>query len=249
MMHRRGGVTPGLNPVARGDLNARLGSPRGLRAQMVYLVICSAFLLLSLPPEIGRLELRDANLLLAFLVVQIVAVTYLSSAIASSELGIEGEKSLPDLTLSAFSAGVIAGGKAQSSAIYAAYLLGVTLPLMVLAATLRGSRMDPIVSAGILTFVVATAAGIWGAWLSGRFTSDFTRSFIHWAGLAGLFGGAAALPAPWSWLSPIRAIDEMLRTGWSIALLMSIGTYALAAAVGVWLIRSHVHSLRVHEVP
>jgi len=214
---------------------------------VVYLVICSVFLLLSLPPEIGRIELREANLLLAFLVVQIVAVTYLSSAIASSELAIEGEKGLPDLVISAFSPRAIAVGKAQSSAIYAAYLLAVTLPLLVLAAALRGGRMAPIAWAGVLTLPVATGAGIWGAWLAGRFTSDFTRSFVHWVALAGVFAGTAALPAPWSGLAPIRAIDEIVRTGWSHWLFVPFGLYALIAAAGAVLIRAHVRALRDHE--
>ncbi len=214
---------------------------------MVYLVTCSVFLLLSLPPEIGRIELRDANILLAFLVVQVIAITYLSSAMASSELTVEGEKVLPDLTISAFSPNTIAIGKAETSAAYAAYLLAVTLPLLVLAAALRGSPIEPIVWAGALTFAVATAAGVWGAWLAGRFSSDFTRSFVHWLGLAAVFGGMTALPPPWSRLAPIRIIDEVVRTGWSPGQLVPIGSYLLAAAAGALLIRSHVRGMRVHE--
>jgi hypothetical protein len=214
---------------------------------MVYLVACGAFLLLSMPPEVGRIELRDTSVLLAFLVMQAAAVTYLSSAVASSEVAIEGEKALPDLTLSTFSPSVIAVGKAESSAAYAVYLLAVTLPLLVVASALRGTSIGPVLWAGILTFAVATAAGLWGAWLAGRFASDFTRSFVHWVGLAALFGGTTALPPPWSRLSPIRAIDEIIRMGSGRGLAVPIGSYVLAAVLGALLIRSHVRGMRIHE--
>ncbi|MGQ0571428.1 MAG: hypothetical protein ACT4P5_18145 [Armatimonadota bacterium] len=215
--------------------------------QTVYLVACSAFLLLSLPPEIGRLDLRDANLLLAFLVVQNVGVTYLCSAIASSELFIEGEKGLPDLALSAFSPRTIAVGKTASGAAYALYLLGIALPLVVLATALRGARLAPIVWVGSFTAAVATAAGAWGAWLSGRFSSDFTRSFVHWVILGAIFGGTALLPGQWWPASPLRLIDETVRhgaTGWLAA---AAAVYLALAACALMLMWRQVRHARSQE--
>lgn len=223
-----------------------MGSARGIRAQTIYLAICSAFLLLSLPPEIGRLDLRDANLLLAVLAVQMVAVTYLSSAIASSEVSVEGEKALPDLALSAFTPSVVALGKAQSSGLYALYLVVIGLPLFVLTAALRGAALAPIAWAGVLTVAVATAAGVWGAWLSGRFASDFTRSFVHWTLLAALFGGTALLPPGWWPANPIRLIEALIREGWTPWLPAAVAAYGILAVAGTGLIGRHVAFARIH---
>lgn len=235
-----------VNPVARGDLAARLGTLRGLRIQTIYLAICSAFLLLSLPPEIGRFDLRDANLLLTVLAVQVVAVTYLSSAVASAELSIEGEKGLPDLALSAFPASVIAAGKALSSAAYAAYLLAIGLPVFVMAAALRGASLAPVGWATLLSCAVATAAGIWGAWLGGRFGSDFTRSFVHWSFIGLLLGATALLPPRWWPANPIRLIDVLVREGWTVWLPVAVVGYLALAAAGVVLTRRQIEHTRAY---
>ena len=213
--------------------------------QTIYLGICSTFLLLSLPPEIGRFELREANLLLAFLVVQLVAVTYLTSAFASSELALDGEKGLPDLALSAFSPRAIATGKLLSSTLYATFLVAVGLPLVTLAAALRGAALGAVVSAGVLIVAVAMAAGTWGAWLGGRFSSDFTRSFMHWALLAGVFVGTALLPPPWSLANPLRLLDLTVREGWTVPLAVVVAAYVAAAAAGGVLIQLHITSARL----
>jgi hypothetical protein len=225
-----------LNPVTRGDLHARFGSGRGIRLQTVYLAACSAFLLLSLPPEIGRLDLREANLLLAFLAVQAVGVTYLSSAVASAEIGIEGEKGLPDLALSAFSPMTVALGKTASSVWYAVYLVAIALPLVVLSASIRGSSLAAVAWAGLLTIAIATAAGTWGAWLNGRLTSDFARSLAHWSLLALVFGGTMLLPPSWWPVSPLRLIDETVARGASAWLAVAVVGYLALTGVGAWMI-------------
>jgi hypothetical protein len=236
-----------VNPVARGDLVVRLTSPRGLRAQTVYLVVCSAFLLLSLPPEIGRLDLRDANLLLAVLAVQIVAVAYLSSAVASAELAIEGEKGLPDLALSAFAPRVIAAGKLLSSVLYAGYLLAIGLPVFVLAAALRGAPLAPIAWTTLLSLAIATAAGVWGAWLGGRFASDFTRSVMHWLFLGIILGATAFLPEAWWPASPFRATIALIRDGWTPWWLATAAAYLALAGAGTVLIGRFIRFARSHE--
>ena len=225
-------------------MKARIGTRRGIWAQTIYLGAAGALLMLSLPPEIGRGELRDVNLLLAFLIVQLLAATYLTSGFASAELALDGEKSLPDLVLSAFSPGEVATGKLESSALYAAYLIAVALPLATLAASLRGTPLAAIVPAGLITVAIATAVGTWGAWLGGRFPSDFTRSFIHWVMLTAVFAGTALLPAPWRAINPLRLVEDAVRVGWSTRTGVAIAGYLAAALGGTLAIAAHVRHTR-----
>lgn len=200
--------------------------------------------MLSLPPEIGRGELRDVNLLFALLAAQMVIATYLTSGFASAELALESERGLPDLVLSAFTPRSIAAGKIQSSALYACYLVALAVPLAVLAASLRGAPLQPIAWAGLVTIAVATAAGTWGAWMGGRFSSDFTRSFLHWVMLGAVFVGTAMLPSPWSVSNPLRLIERAVRDGWSLPMSGVVAAYVVAAAGGAALIGSYVRGAR-----
>jgi hypothetical protein len=234
-----------VNAITRGDLRARLGTHRGIWVQTIYLGICSTFLLLSLPPEIGRFELREANLLLAFLVVQLVSVTYLTSAFAVAELSLEGEKGLPDLALSAFSPHAVAVGKLATSGVYAVYLVAVGFPIVTLAAALRGAALEMVAAAAVLIVAVATAVGTWGTWLGGRLTSDFTRSFVHWAMLGSIFVGTTLLPSPWTLLNPVRLLDHTIREGWTTAFAVVAAAYLVAAGGGALLIRSYIASARL----
>lgn len=209
--------------------------------------MCGTFLLLSLPPESGRLEVRQANLLLIFLVVQLVVVTYLCSASASMEVLFEGEKGLPDLVLSGFSPRTIAVGKAASSAAYAAWLVAMALPLVALASAVRGAGIGMVLGASAVIAAVGTAAGTWGAWLAGRLASDFTRSFVHWVLLAALLGGTALLGPRWEAVSPLRVLDGVVRSGWTPTAAASAVGYLVVGAVGAWLIERHVRRARVEE--
>lgn len=235
---------PGINAVARGDLRIRLGTPRGIWTQTVLLAASGALVLLTLPAESGAFGLRDAELISLLLTVQMLAVTYVSSAVASSELALEGEKGIPDLTVSAFSARAIAAGKWQSSAVYALYLVAILLPLVVLGTALRGGQMATVAWAGALTVAVATAAGVWGAWLGGRFTSEFARSVVHWGALAALFGGAAALPEPLWAASPIRMVDLVVHSGWHWWMGVAGAVYLAVSVLGVRLIAGQVDAMR-----
>lgn len=221
-----------------------MASALGRRAQTVYLGICGALLLLSLPPEVGRVAFSSADALIALLLVQLLAVTYLTSAMASGELGVEGEKGLPDLALSSFAPATIARGKLQSSAAFAAMLVASGAPLVVLAAVLRGDRLFPVVAAGVLTVIVAAAAGVWGAWLGGRFSSEFVRSVLHWLLLALALGGAAALPSPWWVLSPVRMVDGVVRSGLAQWIVAGTAVYAGLAAAGTIATAACVRDLR-----
>ncbi|MDR7480978.1 MAG: hypothetical protein QN183_07065 [Armatimonadota bacterium] len=235
--------------MTRGDLRARLGTSRGRGVQTFYLLLCSAFLFLSLPPEIGRFELRDAHLLLALLAAQTVAVTYLTSAFASGEVALDGEKALPDLVLSAFSTAVITAGKVLSGALYALYLVLIAAPLVVFAVALRGAPLAIALWAGAVSAAVGAAAGAWGAWLAGRFASEFTRSIVHWSLLGAIFVGTALLPPPWSLVNPIRALDG-LTSGVAPALLLAVvAGYLAVALAGAAAIAAHVRAARSEAAP
>lgn len=235
---------PGINVVARGDLRMRLGTPRGIWTQTAMLAACGALVLLILPAESGAYGLRDAELLSLLLTAQMLMVTYVSSAVASLELAPEGEKGISDLAVAAFSAQAIAIGKWQSSAIYALYLVAILFPLVVLSAGLRGGHMATVAWAGALTVAVAAAAGVWGAWLGGRFDSEFARTVVHWGSLAALFGGTAALPESLWAASPVRMVDLVVRTGWHWWMGVAVVAYLGISALGVRLIASQVSAMR-----
>ncbi|MCL6554573.1 MAG: hypothetical protein K6W08_15855, partial [Firmicutes bacterium] len=112
---------------------------------------------------------------------------------------------------------------------------------------LRGAPLAPIAWAGVLTFSVATAAGIWGAYFAGRFTSDFTRSFVHWGFLALLLGATALLPSEWWMANPVRTIDTLVRTGWTPWLAAPVAGYLLLSVAGVRLVAGYVRDARSHE--
>ncbi len=212
--------------------------------QTLYLVLCAAFLFLSLPPEVGRFEVRDAHLALALLAAQLVAVTYLTSAFASGEVAADGEKGVPDLVLSAFPVRTIALGKALSGTLYGLYLVLIALPVVVFAVALRGASLAIVVWAGVLTATVGAAAGAWGAWLSGRIASEFTRSLVHWSALGALFVGTALLPRPWSLLNPIRVLDRLVGGGGPATALVVAACYAVLAGVGALAIGAYVRAAR-----
>ncbi|MDI6771006.1 MAG: hypothetical protein QME77_00265 [bacterium] len=222
----------------------RLGTSQGIWTQTALLAACGALVLLTLPSEPGAFGLRDAELISLLLTIQMLAVTYLSSAVASSELALEGEKGIPDLAMSAFPARTIAAGKWLSSAGYALYLVAILLPLVVLGTALRGGQMATVAWAGVLTVVVATAAGVWGAWLGGCFDSEFARTMVHWGALAALFGGTAVLPDPLWAASPIRTVNLLVHSGWQWWMGV-VGTVYLAISVlGVRLIALQVEAAR-----
>lgn len=235
---------PGIDPVARGDLRIRLGTSRGIGIQTVLLAACGALVLLTLPSESGAFGLRDAELLSLLLTFQMLAVTYLSSAVASSELTLEGEKGTPDLALSGFSAQAIAAGKWQSSAIYALYLVAILLPLVVLGTAVRGGQVTAVAVAGALTVAVATAAGVWGAWLGGRFASEFGRTIAHWGLLAAVFGGTAALPDYLWAASPIRMVDLVVHSGWHWRMGITGTAYLAISLLGVRFMAAQVDAMR-----
>ncbi|HXF82881.1 MAG TPA: hypothetical protein VNN19_09035 [bacterium] len=226
-----------LNPVARGDLRVRLAGAKIRTTITLYLAALALLALLSLPPDLGRLdELRQEGLLVAFLVVEAVLVVYLVSAAACGELAIEGEKSVVDLAASSFAPDAIAVGKLTSAALFAALLVGLGAPMAVLVAGIRGEPLGAVPAAGLIAVAAACALGTLAALYGALFESEFARSFVHWLTLLAVIVGATALPAPWDLVSPVRLIVAASRGRAGVAVVAVLVGYlagAVLAAAGI----------------
>lgn len=213
------------NAVARGDLRARMRSPKSVGLVTFALALLAAGALLLAPQELeggSRLHIDPAYILLA---IQMVVLTYLISASACGEIAIEGEKSIWDLAGTRFSPRVIVYGKITSAVLSCLVLLVVATPLQALLLGLTDASPVPLLLGWLLTLgtaCAAAAAAIWGMTLS---ESEGIRSLVHWAWLGMLFLLSALLPGPWRLLNPFQALRESFEGGraWAWAL----GSYAV----------------------
>jgi len=226
-----------VNPVFRSDLRYRLTSRKAGTVVTVYLAVLGVLAFLSLPPDLGQLdELRHEGLLLAFLIVETVLAAYLTSASASGEIVIDGEKSVWDLAASPFPPGVVARGKVLTSAAFALLLIALATPFLAIVAGIRGEPLRVVARAAVVALPFVAALGVLGALYAGTFESDFTRSFVHWLTLLLLVVGATALPPPWDTPSPVRLVMLAARDGLDSRVLLGTvlyATLAAAAAVGI----------------
>ena len=233
-----------LNPIFRNDMRFRLTSSKAISIFTIYLSLLGALAMLALPPEVGRLdELRQEGLLRAMLIVQMVLVTYLTSAAACGEIAVDGEKSPWDLAASPFPSGVIARGKVATSLAFAATLVVVGLPIIVIIAAIRGEPLGPLLRAPVVGLPLAVAMGALGSLYGAVFDSDFARSFVHWLTLVVLIIATTALPAPWGLIGPVRALSEAaqgLRAG---ALLVACG-YVMLSAAATAALRGRIDAIR-----
>ena len=228
-----------VNPVFRSDLRHRLTSRKSAAMITVYLAVLGALAFLSLPPDLGRLDdLRQESLLLAFIIVETVLAAYLTSATASGEIVVEGEKTMWDLAASPFPPGVIGRGKILTGATFALLLMGLGTPFLAIVSGIRGEPLHALARAAGVALPFAAALGALGALYAGVFESDFTRSFVHWLTLLVFVVGATALPAPWDTLSPVRLVMLAVRDGWGLRVFLGAVLYAaLAAAAGLGISR------------
>jgi ABC-type transport system involved in cytochrome c biogenesis permease component len=224
-----------LNPVFRSDLRYRLTGRKAGTMVTLYLAVLGALAFLSLPPDLGRLDdLRQEGLLMAFLIVETVLAAYLTSAAASGEILVDGEKSVWDLAASPFPPGVIARGKVLTSTAYAVLLAGIAAPFLAIVAGIRGEPLGAVARAAVPALPFIVASGALGALYAGVFESDFTRSFVHWLTLLAFVLGATALPPPWNTLSPVRLVMLAVRGGVGAQVLAGAALYlALAGVAGV----------------
>jgi len=234
-----------VNPVLRGDLRARVSSPKALTVYTIFLGLLAVLVVLSLPPVAGRIEeVRGEGLLGTILIVESVLVAYFTSATGSGEIALEGDKSVEDLVTSPFSARVIAVGKVSSALSFAALLVLVAVPIVLIMAGIRGEPLEGIARAGVLTILFGGAAGALGAWYGAIFESDFIRSFVHWLTLLVWIVVASAFPPPLNVISPVYAVAAVERDGLQPASMLAAVGYALVAAWVIWAIRARVEMMR-----
>ncbi len=237
--------TTRVNPVLRGDLRARLSSPKALTVHTIYLSVLGVLAVLSLPPELGRLdEVRQEGLLRTLLIVETVLVAYFTAAAASGEISLEGDKSIEDLATSPFSGRIIGVGKVASAIFFATILVLFAVPVVSVVAGVRGEPLGAILGAGMVSVLFGGAVGALGAWYGAVFESDFTRSFVLWLTLLLLIVVAAALPEPWNAVSPVRAVAAVVREGAQSAPVLASGGYALVAVIVIRAIRERVEVIR-----
>lgn len=188
--------------VVRGDLRARFGTGKGVGVQAVFaLLVCLATLLGLSPDADGA---TPSQVVGGVSIAILVAAAYVAVAISSGEIAIPGEKTLPDLVMSPFSAGEIVRGKAITSAVFAAHLALATWPAFYFLNALRdGSPWVAAAQAGVVAAVVWGFAAI-GTWLSGAVEGDLVRSLAAWGLLAGVFGLLPLLGFPS--FQPVRAV-------------------------------------------
>lgn len=219
-----------VNPVWRNDLRQRFTSRKMSTVLSVYLAALALVAFFSLPPDLGRLDdLRQEGLLLAFLIIQSVLATYLTSATSSGEIAVAGEKGIWDLAASPFPAGVIARGKVMTSATFAGILLGLAWPVIAIVAGIRGEPLSAVARGALIGLPFAATLGALGVLYAGLIDSDTARTLVHWLTLLVLVVGATALPPPWDLLSPVRLISQAERSGISWPVLLAALFYVLAA--------------------
>lgn len=236
-----------MNPIVRGDLRARVAGPKARTLYTIFLGLLGAVAVLSLPPELGRLdEIRGESLLLTILLLETIFIAYLTGAVASGEITIDGEKSVEDLATARFSSRGIGIGKVLSAVGFAGVLVIFAAPIMSVIAVVQGERLNVIVRAGLVTVLFAGTVGALGAIYSAVIESDFSRSFFHWVTLLVLIAGGAALPDPWNMISPVHSIPAAIHGSGGLALLVvSIG-YVGIIVTSMWMIHFRVEVIRHH---
>lgn len=196
-----------LSPVLRGDLRARARSRKVVAIEVFLLSVLAFLVFLGLPPELSQLERsREAGLGAALATVQLVLVTYFTSACAAQEISVEGEKSAVDLLWAPFSPGAIVVGKSLTSLVTPVYWLLLGLPIVVLAAAIRREPASSVLAVLGVTVAVAWAVAQWGLASSVLVESELSRTVLHWAILLGVFVVTLALPASLRWINPIVAV-------------------------------------------
>jgi hypothetical protein len=232
------------NPIVRGDLRARASGPKAIAGYTLFLSLLAALAILSLPPELGRMqEVRQQGLLQVFLIVQALFIIYLTSATASGEIAVEGEKPAWDLAASPFSTATIARGKLATSAAFAAFLVALGLPLTAAVAGIRGQALAPVAVAGAVITAAAAALGILGALYAAVFESDFARTVVHWFTLLIVVLAAAVAPPPWRLVSPVYAIPAAM-SGDTTGVLLALAAYGVLGAAGAAALAARISAIR-----
>lgn len=236
-----------MNAIVRGDFRVRLTSPKARTIYTIFLGVLGATVVLSLPPELGRLdEIRGESLLLTILLLETVIIGYLTAAVATGEVAIDGEKSVEDLASAPFSSRDIGAGKVVSMVCFASLLVVFAAPVILVVAGVQGEPLGAIGRAGVAAMLFGGVMGALGTVSSAVVQSDVARSLLHWLTLLVLVAGGAALPGPWNVISPIYAIPAVVhRTGGLPAVMAAAGSIVIMIAAGL-ATRARVEVIRAH---
>lgn len=236
------------NPVTRGDLRARLASPKVLWVLRLYVAVLGFLAVFSLPPEGGRLPvLAETELAQLFLIFQIAWIAYLTSALAVGEIGVEGEKGILDLAVTSFSSRTIASGKLWTALLSSAGLAVLSLPVLLLVLP-DGAAAPGALRALAVMVPLAAPLALLGAWLPAAVPSDVPRTILHWSLFLVLFAATRWLPEPLILVNPFRVVAAAytaVPTAWPLVL----APYLLTGALGWLLIDRTVRTWRREARP
>jgi ABC-type transport system involved in multi-copper enzyme maturation permease subunit len=236
-----------MNAIVRGDFRARLTSPNGRTVFTIFLGVLGVIVVLSLPPELGRLdEVRGESLLLTVLLLETIFIGYLTAAIATGEIAIDAEKSVEDLASAPFSSQDIGRGKVLSALGFAGLLIAFAAPVLSIVAGVQGEPLVVIVRAGAMTLLFGGVVGAIGEVWSAIVESDFSRSLLHWTTLLLIVAGGAALPGPWNIISPLYAVPAVVHRTGGFPLFSVVGGYVVIMVASMWAIQARVEVIRRH---
>ncbi|MCS7172126.1 MAG: hypothetical protein N0A24_01725 [Armatimonadetes bacterium] len=218
--------------VARGDLRARLTTAKGVAVLAIWLAGLHLLALFGTTPD----GTADHPTLAVASWVFLAAVGFLGVAVGSGEITIPGEKGLPDLATTSFSARDIAGGKALAGLLYSSLLSLLALPVLSFLVGLRALPWEAAASQVAAVVPVGWAFVGVGTWLGSAVENDLLRSLAVWTGVGGL--GAFAL---WGTLSPLQALHPAAP---ALSRCLWIGGWTGAALALFWICAWQVERLR-----
>jgi len=149
-----------------------------------------------------------------------------------------------DLAASPFPPGVIARGKVMTSAAFAALLVIMATPFMVVVAGIRGEPLAGVIRAAAVAIPVATTLGSLGSLYAAVYDSDFARSFVHWITLLAVIVGATALPPPWDGISPVRMVVVAVRDGFRPEVLAADALYVIVGFLTILAMSRRIARIR-----
>lgn len=232
-----------LNHVTRGDLRARLASPKVLWVLRLYVAALGVLAVFSLPPEGGRVPaLAATELAQLFFVFQVAWIVYLTSALAVGEIGVEGEKGVLDLSVTSFPSRLIASGKLWTALLSATALAALSLPLVILVTPDRAAVPGALRALAAMVPLAAPLA-LLGAWLPAAASSDVLRTVLHWSVLLLIFAATRWLPEPLILVNPMRVVGAAY-VGAPEAWPLALAPYLLTGALGWFLIHRTVRGWR-----
>ncbi len=167
--------------VARGDLRARLTTPKGVAVLTVFTGGIFLVALFGVAPE----GVPDRPALSVIPGIALAGMGFLCAALPARAIVIPEEKDLLDLATAPFSGREVAAGKALATLAYCVVLSLLVVPPLAFLNALRALPWTSTLGQMATMVAVGWAFGGVGSWLSG-IENDFLRSLALWALLLGV---------------------------------------------------------------